>query len=77
MVRVAEIELSGRTVLRCAGCAEELVLIGLEEDWRSEGRTTFGCAGCGEELILDHRLGDKELTMREVGVPPGGASGGP
>ena len=76
MVRVAEIEPSGRTVLRCAGCAEELILLGLEEDWRSEGRTAFGCA-CGEELILDDRLGDEELVMNEVGEPPGGDSGGP
>ncbi len=60
MVRIAQVEPSGQTVLRCRGCGEGVVLIGLEEDWRSEGRTTFGCA-CGEELTLDDdRLGEDE-----------------
>ncbi len=76
-MKSTEIDPSGGLVLECGRCGEELILLGAEEDWRSEGRTSFGCGGCGEELILDHRLGDKELTMRKVGVPPGGASGGP
>jgi len=45
-MRTAEIETSGRIVLRCEGCGEGLVLFGLEEAWRSERRTAFGCA-CG------------------------------
>ena len=69
MVRIAQVELSGRTVLRCLRCGERLVFVGLEEDWRSEGRTTFGCA-CGEEVTLDDdRLGDEEPTTREDGQP--------
>ncbi len=52
-MRTAEIETSGRIVLRCEGCGEGLVLFGLEEDWRSEGRTSFGCGGCGEGVNLD------------------------
>ncbi len=66
MVRIAQVEPSGQTVLRCRGCGEGVVLIGLEEDWRSEGRTTFGCA-CGEKVALDDRLGDEEPAMREDG----------
>ncbi len=69
MVRIAQVEPSGRTVLRCAGCGERLVLIGLEEDWRSEGRTAFGRAECGEELNLDDRSEDEEPTMRGDGEP--------
>ena len=59
-MRMAEIETSGRIVLRCEGCGEKLVLLGSEEDWRSEGRTSFGCGGCGEELTLDDRLPEHE-----------------
>ena len=68
MVRIAQVEPSGQTVLGCAGCGEMLVLVGLEEDWRSEGRTAFGCA-CGKELTLDgDRLKDEEPNaMREDG----------
>ena len=29
---------SERIVLKCAGCAERLILLGLEEDWYREGR---------------------------------------
>ena len=70
MVRIAQVEPSGRTVLGCPRCGERLVLVGLEEDWRSEGRTTFGCAGCGEEVTLaGDRLEDEEPTTREDGEP--------
>jgi hypothetical protein len=69
MVRIAQVEPSGQTVLRCLRCGERLVLVGLEEDWRSEGRTTFGCA-CGEEVTLDDdRLGDEKPRTREDGQP--------
>ncbi len=75
MVRITQMEPSGQIVLGCAECGEGVVLLGLEEDWRSEGRTAFGCAGCGEDLTLDDRFEDEEPAMREVGVPPGGAGG--
>jgi len=75
-MRTAEIETSGRIVLRCEGCAEGLVLFGLEEDWRSEGRTAFGCA-CGEELTLDDRLEDEEPIIRTDSDLSGGAGGSP
>ncbi len=70
MVRIAQLEPSGQTVLGRPGCGERLVLVGLEEDWRSEGRTTFAC-GCGEEVTLDDdRLADEgPTTTREYGGP--------
>jgi hypothetical protein len=33
-------------------CGERVILIGREEDWRSEVRTTFECE-CGKKLALD------------------------
>ncbi len=54
-VKSTEIEPSGGLVLECERCKERLVLLGPEEDWRSEGRTSFGCGGCGEELALADR----------------------
>ena len=70
MLRIAQVEPSGQTVLGCRGCGEKLVLVGLEEDWRSKGRTTFGCAGCGEEVTLaGDRLEDGEHATREDGEP--------
>lgn len=74
MVRIAQVEPSGQAVLRCAGCGEGVVLIGLEEDWRSEGGTAFGCS-CGEELTLDDHLEDEERKVRGTGELPSGAGG--
>jgi hypothetical protein len=42
---------SGRIILRCKKCSQELILLGLEEDWISEGRTEFECK-CGKRLAL-------------------------
>ena len=48
---------SGCIGLECDGCGERLVLVGREEDWRSEGRTEFDCE-CGEKLTLNgNRVG--------------------
>ncbi len=76
-MKSTEIEPSGGLVLECGRCGESLVLLGLEEDWRSEGRTVFGCAECGEELTLDDRLKDEEPAVREIRRLPGGAGGSP
>lgn len=59
-MKSTEIEPSGGLVLECARCAESLVLLGPEEDWRSEGRTSFECGGCGEGLALADRLPEHE-----------------
>ncbi len=48
------IECSGRITLEC-GCGERLVLIGLDEDWRSKQRTDFHCP-CDKGLTLSNRL---------------------
>ncbi len=58
-MKVAEVEASGRIVLRC-GCGERIVLFGREEDWRGEGRLTFRCASCDGEVGLAERAEDAE-----------------
>ena len=58
---------SGCIGLECDGCGERLVLLGREEDWRSEGRTEFECE-CGVKLTLD---GD------HVGFPTGSPAATP
>jgi hypothetical protein len=63
--RFSEVEVSGRIVLRCGTCGEHLVLLGREDDWRSEGRTAFTC-GCGARLTLADRVGEGELAFAEL-----------
>jgi hypothetical protein len=53
---------SERIVLECK-CKERLVLLGFEDDWRSEGRTAFECE-CGEELTLADRLDEKDSGFK-------------
>jgi predicted RNA-binding Zn-ribbon protein involved in translation (DUF1610 family) len=57
------IECSGRIVLRCKECGEALILLGREEDWRSE-RTTFECH-CGQVLNLTNLRDEGILTPEE------------
>jgi hypothetical protein len=40
-------------ILECEECAEKLILLGRESDWRSEGCTSFECDGCGMKLWLE------------------------
>ena len=54
---------SEQIVLRCE-CGERLILLGREEDWRSEGRTIFECE-CGEKLTLADRFDEKESALAE------------
>ena len=58
------VECSGRTVLEC-GCGERLILLGLEQDWRSEERTDFECE-CGQVLTLANRLNEEVLEFRRL-----------
>jgi hypothetical protein len=58
------LESSGRIVLEC-GCGERLVLLGLEEDWRSEQRMTFECS-CGKGLSFSDRLNEDVLEFRRL-----------
>jgi hypothetical protein len=58
------VECSGRVVLECDRCGEALILLGHEEDWRSEG-ASFGCS-CGQTLTLANRRDrDAALTPEE------------
>lgn len=57
------IVLSGRTILGCS-CGERLVLLGLEDDWRSE-REEFVCE-CGERLTLADRVDEEALYVKEL-----------
>jgi hypothetical protein len=54
------VECSGRVVLECDKCGEALILLGHEEDWRSES-TSFGCH-CGQTLTLVNRR-DREAAL--------------
>ena len=58
------LESSGRIILEC-GCGERLILLGLEEDWRSEQRTEFECS-CGKGLNLSDRLNEDVLAFRQL-----------
>ncbi len=53
---------SERIILECR-CGERLVLLGLEDDWRSEGHTTFRCE-CGQELTLANRLDEEAAGFK-------------
>lgn len=68
------VECSARIVLEC-GCGERLILLGLEEDWRTEERTDFEC-DCGQPLTLADRLNEDVLEfkrlMRGAFKAPGG-----
>ena len=56
---------SSRIILEC-GCGERLILLGLEEDWRSEQRTEFECS-CGKGLNLSlNRLNEDVLAFRQL-----------
>lgn len=63
-----------RIVLKCRWCGELLVLIGREEDWRSEGRSSFQCE-CGENLTIStNRVPGEynfEQLLRRLGAPNG------
>jgi len=55
---------SGRIVLKCKKCKEHLILLGLEEDWRSEPGA-FECE-CGEELTLADRGNEEVNDLRDL-----------
>ena len=65
---------SERIVLGC-GCGERLVLLGLEEDWRSEKKTAFECE-CGAELTFADRTDEEAVIIGRLlrgSVRPSGA----
>jgi hypothetical protein len=50
-------------VLEC-GCGERLVLLGLEDDWRSQ-KNTFECA-CGVNLTFTNRIDKPPVDIRQL-----------
>ena len=54
---------SEEIVLGC-GCGDKLILLGLEEDWRSE-KTTFECE-CGTELTLANRTDEGTTAIGRI-----------
>ena len=54
---------SERIVLECA-CGERLILLGLEEDWRSQ-KSVFECA-CGAQLTLTSRMDKPPVNIRQL-----------
>ncbi len=53
-------------MLECRRCGEMMVLLGREEDWRSEGRNVFECE-CGESLTISaNRVGEEALSARQL-----------
>ncbi len=51
---------SDQIVLTCAGCGEKIVLLGIEEDWRSR-HAIFRCE-CGQKLDVDGRADEEVLA---------------
>jgi hypothetical protein len=54
---------SDRIVLECR-CGETLILLGLEEDWRSE-RADFECQ-CGTNLTLANRSNEEAMAIKRL-----------
>ncbi len=50
------IEPTERTILAC-GCGELLVVLGGEDEWRSEGMASFECGACDSRITLPEREG--------------------
>ena len=59
------VEASGWIVLECSGCGEELLLLGLEEDWSKEHRDAFECA-CGKTVTLADRVDGTAYAIKTL-----------
>ena len=55
---------SGQIVLDCKRCGDSLILLGLEEDWRSE-RNHFECR-CGGKLTLADRTDEEAMAIKRL-----------
>jgi hypothetical protein len=58
------VECSGRLILACE-CGDQLILLGLKEDWLLEQRTDFECQ-CGQNLTLDNGLIEAVIEFRRA-----------
>jgi hypothetical protein len=59
------VEASGRIVLECSGCGEELLLLGLEEGWPKEHRDAFECT-CGKTVTLADRVDGTAYAIKTL-----------
>ena len=68
---VTEIEPTERTILAC-GCGELLIVLGGEDEWRSEGQASFECGACDSRITLpEHderqaKAGYRSLSVGEL-----------
>ena len=60
MRNVTEIDPTERTILAC-GCGELLILLGSQDDWRSEGQASFECGACDSRITLPENDGRQEM----------------
>lgn len=58
------VDFSGRLLLECEECGENLILLGLEDDWDSQP-SNFEC-GCGKTLTLEDRVDEEALAIRKL-----------
>jgi hypothetical protein len=56
------VDCSGRLVLECRKCGEELIRLGLIDDWSLEHTTNFECE-CGESLTLADRRNEETSAI--------------
>ena len=56
MRNLTQTEPTPRTILAC-DCGELLVVLGGEDEWRSEGRASFECGACDSRITLPEREG--------------------
>lgn len=59
------VEASGRIVLECSECGEELLLLGLEEDWPKEHKDAFECT-CGKTVTLADRVDGTAYAIKTL-----------
>lgn len=55
---------SAPSALSLSVCGERLILLGLEEDWRSQ-KSAFECA-CGAQLNLTNRIDKPPVDIRQL-----------
>ncbi len=68
MRNVTDIEPTERTILAC-GCGELLIVLGGEDEWRSEGQASFECGACDSRITLpEHDERQEEADYRSLSV---------
>ena len=57
------------TILACK-CGELVIVLGGEDEWRSEGQASFECGACGTKITLpeDEGRGPEEVGYRAISL---------